>query len=81
MITVKYPEHIEAQLKILDERIAEIYQTCMSVKMPPDQAMRVKQNLYEMTKPFVDEKVRLIQNCCPTYIVDKDIVIKGEVDE
>ena len=81
MITVKYPEHIEVQLKILDERIAEIYRTCMSAKMPPDQAMRVKQNLYEMTKPFVDEKVRLIQNCCPTYMVGKDIVIKGEVDE
>ena len=78
MITVKYPEHIEAQLKIIDERIAEIYQTCMSEKMRPDDAMRLKRNLYEMTKPFVDEKVRLIQNCCPTYIVNGDIVIKGE---
>ena len=78
MITVKYPAHIEAQLKILDERIAEIYQTCMSEKMRPDDAMRLKRNLYEMTKPFVDEKVRLIQNCCPTYIVNGDIVIKGE---
>ena len=81
MIEVKYPEYVEAQLKILDERIAEMYRTYMSAKMPPDQAMRVKQNLYEATKPFVDEKVRLIQNCCPTYLVDKDIVIKGEVDE
>lgn len=78
MITVKYPEHIEAQLKILDERIEEIYRTYMSVKVPPNQAMRLKQNLYEITKPFVDEKVRLIQNCCPTYIVDGDIVVKGE---
>lgn len=80
MITVKYPEHIEAQLKILDERIAEIYQTYMSERMSPDEAMRIKRNLYEMTKSFVDEKVRLIQNCCPTYLVDNDIVIKGEGD-
>lgn len=78
MITVKYPEYVEVQLKILDERIAEIYRNYMSVKLPPDQAMRVKENLYEATKPFVDEKVRLIQNCSPAYMVDKDIVIKGE---
>lgn len=78
MITVKYPEYVEAQLKILDERIAEIYQAYAAVRVSPDDAMRIKRNLYEATKPFVDEKVRLIQNCCPTYIVDKDIVIKGE---
>ena len=70
MIVVKYPEWVEAQLKILDERIEGIYQEFAKVKVRPDEAMRIKRNLYERTKPFVDEKVRLIANCCPTYIVD-----------
>lgn len=80
MITVKYPEHIEAQLKILDERIAEIYQAFMSVEVPPADAMRIKRNLHEATKPLVYEKVRLIQNSCPTYYVNGDIVIKGDME-
>lgn len=70
MVIVKYPEWIEAQLKILDERIEEIYREYAELKVRPDDAMRIKKNLYERTKPFVDEKVRLIANCCPTYIVD-----------
>jgi hypothetical protein len=78
MITVKYPEWIEAQLKILDERIEEIYREYAEIKVRPDEAMRIKKNLYERTKPFVDEKVRLITNCCPTYIVD---VAESEEEE
>ena len=70
MVTVKYPEWIEAQLKILDERIEEIYREYADIKVRPDEAMRIKKNLYERTKPFVDEKVRLIANSYPTYIVD-----------
>lgn len=73
MIVVKYPEWVEAQLKILDERIEEIYREYAKLKVRPDEAMRIKKNLYEQTKPFVDEKVRLIANCCPTYIVDGTI--------
>lgn len=69
MVTVKYPEWIEAQLKILDERIEKIYREYAELKVSPDDAMRIKKNLYERTRPFVDEKVRLITNCCPTYIV------------
>lgn len=69
MVIVKYPEWVEAQLKILDERIEEIYQEYSELKVRPDEAMRIKKNLYERTKPFVDEKVRLIANCCPNYIV------------
>ena len=80
MIEVKYPEYVEAQLKILDERIAEIYQAYESVRVSPDAAMRIKRNLYEATKPLVDEKVRLIQNCCPTYYVNGDIVTKGDTE-
>lgn len=70
MVVVKYPEWVEAQLKILDERIEEIYREYAEIKVRPDEAMRIKKNLYERTKPFVDEKVRLIANCCPKYIVD-----------
>ena len=43
----------------------------MNVKVKPDDAMRIKRNLAEKIKPFVDEKVRLISNCYPTYILDK----------
>lgn len=70
MITVKYPEWVEAQLKIIDERIVEIYKEYEGMKFEPDEAMRIKRNLYERTKPFVDEKVRLISSSYPTYIVD-----------
>lgn len=78
MATVKYPEWVEAQLKILDERIEEIYRAYADIKVRPDEAMRIKKDLYEWTKPFVDEKVRLITNCCPKYIVEG--VIKESED-
>ena len=70
MIRTKYPEWVEAQLKILDERIEEIYQEYAEIKVRPDEAMRIKKNLYERTKPFIDEKVRLITNSYPTYTVE-----------
>lgn len=73
MVTVKYPEWVEVQLKIIDERIEEIYREYADIKVRPDEAMRIKKNLYERTKPFVDEKVRLIANCCPKYIVEGEI--------
>ncbi len=74
MIITKYPEWIEVQLKIIDKRIEEIYREYMNVKLKPDEAMRVKQNLYKRIEPFVDEKVRLISNSCPTYIFDKELL-------
>lgn len=70
MIITKYPDWVEAQLKILDERIEEIYRSYENKKFPPEEALRIKRNLYELTKPYVDEKVRLIQNSVPTYIVN-----------
>ena len=79
MITVKYPEWVEAQLKILDERIEEIYREYAEIKVRPDEAMRIKKNLYEKIKPFVDEKVRLIDNSHPTYIVNG--IIKESEDK
>lgn len=78
MITVKYPDWVEAQLKIIDERIEDIYKEFSKVKVKPDDAMRIKRNLYERTKPFVDEKVRLIANSCPTYMVDGIAINKDE---
>ena len=33
---------------------------------------RLQRNLYERTKPLVDEKVRLIMNSCPTYTISQD---------
>lgn len=80
MVTVKYPEWVEVQLKILDERIEEIYREYAEIKVRPDEAMRIKKNLYERTKPFVDEKVRLIANCCPTYMVD-GVIKESEGEE
>ena len=79
MVTVKYPEWVEAQLKILDECIEKIYREYAEIKVRPDEAMQIKKNLYERTKPFVDEKVRLIANSHPTYIVDG--VIKESEDK
>lgn len=70
MVTVKYPEWVEIQLKILDERIEEIYREYTELKCRPDEVMRIKKNLYKQIEAFVDEKVRLITNCCPTYMVD-----------
>ena len=72
MVVVKYPEWVEAQLKVLDEKIKEIYQRYSNLNVKPDEAMRIKKNLYELTKPLVEEKIRLITNCCPTYIVNLD---------
>lgn len=76
MIEIKYPEYIEAQLKIIDEKIEEIYREYAGLEVRFDEAMRIKRNLYERTKPFMDEKVRLIINCCPTYIVNGKIIEK-----
>ena len=72
MIITKYPEHIEAQLKILDERIEEIYREYASAKFRPDEAVRIKVNLSKAIEPFVNEKVRLIQNSVPIYIITSD---------
>lgn len=74
MIITKYPDWVEAQLKIIDEAIAgiykDVYQNYVNENISYNEAMRIKRNLYELTKPYVDEKVRLIQNSVPTYIVN-----------
>ena len=83
MIIAKYPDWVEDQLKILDERIADIYREFGDMKVRPDEVIRLKQNLYEAIKPYVDEKIRLISNSMPTYIFKGDeyglkIVNKGK---
>lgn len=74
MIITKYPEHIEAQLKQIDEQIANIYEQelpkgCTVELMDVRNIKRIKRNIYERTKPLLDEKVRLIESSYPTYIV------------
>lgn len=83
MIITKYPDWVEDQLKILDDRIAAIYREFSEMKVRPDEVLRLKRNLYEAIKPYVDEKVRLISNSVPTYIFKGDeygikIVNKGK---
>lgn len=77
MIITKYPEHIEAQLKQIDDQIANIYEQELSkgctVEMNARNIERIKRNLYERIKPLLDEKARLIESSCPIYIV------KGEL--
>ena len=81
MIITKYPEWVEAQLKIIDERIEAIYREYENVKLKPDEAMQLKQNLAKRIQPFVDEKVRLISNSCPAYIYQFDKEAPKEKDD
>lgn len=75
MIETVYPDHIQAQLDLLDEKIAEIYeqelpnmkQTSCILNIVEKQ--RIKRNLYERIRPLLDEKARLIQNSVPKYII------------
>lgn len=77
MIITKYPDYVEDQLIILDEKIMKIHteemQRCDIAKIRNvEEQERIKRNIFERTKPLVDEKVRLITNCVPTYIVKKE---------
>ena len=74
MIETVYPEHIQAQLDLLDEKIAEIYKEELpkentAIVMNITEIERKKKILYERTRPLLDEKVRLIQNSVPKYII------------
>lgn len=74
MIETIYPEHIQAQLDLLDEMIVKVYED----ELPKENAITVmniteierkKKILYERTRPLLEEKVRLIQNSCPKYVI------------
>ena len=81
MVITKYPEHVEMQLKLLDEKIAEVYEQELGYianenntakVMNYQEIERAKKCCYERVKPLLDEKVRLISESCPTYIIKKD---------
>ena len=75
MIVTKYPDYVQAQLDYLDGKIFEIYAEEMpkeretSAIQDIENLERVKRNIAERIRPLLDEKVRLITNCKPTYIV------------
>lgn len=75
MIETIYPENIRAQLNILDEMIAKVYEDELSTETGVtdikniEEERRIKKALYEKIRPLVNEKVRLIQNSCPAYII------------
>ena len=76
MIRVEYPEHIQAQLDQLDEKIAEIYAEELPKKdgvlfCNVQERERKKRQLYERIRPLIDEKVRLIQNSYQKYIFER----------
>ena len=76
MIITKYPEEVERILAELDKQIAKVYEE----ETPKNTAMdltyenieRAKRIIYERTKPLIDEKVRIITNSNPTYIVKQE---------
>ena len=70
-IVTKYPECVKAQLRILTERIIKIYQEYSKIEVTSDEdEERLKQNLHDKIMPLIHEKVKIIENSCPTYIVD-----------
>ena len=76
MIITKYSEEVEKRIAELDKQIAKIYEE----ETPKNTAMdwtyenieRAKRIIYERTKPLIDEKVRIITNSNPTYIVKQE---------
>ena len=79
MIQTKYPDWVEAQIQLIDEQIERMYkETNDYIHQSPDgftnykEMQRLQRNLYERTRPLVDEKVRLMMNSCPTYTISQD---------
>ena len=76
MIKVVYPEWVQIQLDILDEHISNIYENAMlefeKTVITYEDALRLERETHERIRPFVNEKCRLIQNCCPKYIIRKE---------
>lgn len=74
MIETIYPKHIQAQLDLLDEMIVKIYEDELpkenaALVMNITEIERKKKILYERTRPLLEEKVRLIENSCPKYVI------------
>lgn len=83
MITVKYPDWVEEQIKRIDEEIARIYAEEL-LETEADKARDIREfdsieyRIYQRVKPLEDRKVELMMNSVPTYFVDKDEVIRSE---
>ena len=77
MIITKYSDEVEKRLQELDKQIAKVYEEetpkNTATDMTYENVKRAKRIIYERTKPLIDEKVRIIQNSCPTYIVKQDL--------
>lgn len=76
MIIAKYPEEIEKRFEELDKQIAKVYEEetpkNTATEMTYENVERAKRVIYERTRPLIDEKARIINNSCPTYIVKQD---------
>ena len=76
MIITKYPEEVERILAELDKQIAKVYEEetpkNTATEMNYENIQRAKKIIYERTKPLIDEKVRIIKNSYPTYIVKQE---------
>ena len=76
MIITKYPEEVERILAELDKQIAKVYEEetpkNTSTELTYENVERAKRIIYERTKPLIDEKVKIIKNSCPTYIVKQE---------
>lgn len=75
MVKTKYPEWVEKRLFVIDKEIVRIYkeeslENITSVTY--EDVQYAKMRIYERTKPFIDEKVKLITDSVPTYIVTLD---------
>lgn len=73
MIITKYPEEVERQLAELDKQIAKVFEEetpkNTATEMTYENIERAKRIIYERTEPLIDEKVRIVNNSYPTYIV------------
>lgn len=76
MIITKYPEEVERKLAELDKLIAKVYEEetpkNTATELTYENIERAKRIIYERTKPLIDEKVSIINNSYPTYIVNPD---------
>lgn len=76
MIITKYPEEVERKLAELDKLIAKVYEEetpkNTATELTYENIEREKRIIYERTKPLIDEKVSIINNSYPTYIVNPD---------
>lgn len=72
MITTVYPDYVQAQLDQIDEKIRKIYEEVSQERIINiAEQQRIKRNLYERIRPLIDEKCRLIENCCPKYVIER----------